>query len=87
MVPLTQLAFTCSKSTVKILEQYAKSVRRWHRSGAFIVNFEQVNAGWEISFFEIPQNDGINLDQDHRGILDSFKHLWWNVFSKIVKQR
>ena len=30
----------CSKLTIKTLER-----RQWRRSGVFIVNFEQVNAG------------------------------------------
>ena len=35
----------CSKLTIKIPER-----RHWRRSGIFIVNFEQVNAGWEEYF-------------------------------------
>ena len=33
----------CSELTIKIPEQ-----RQWRRSGIFIVNFKQVNAGWDI---------------------------------------
>ena len=36
----------CSKLTTKTLEG-----RQWRRSGVFIVNFEHVIAGWEISVF------------------------------------
>ena len=47
----SQLTFTCSKSTIETLERgvkYVKSTiktperRHLHRSGVFIVNFEQV---------------------------------------------
>ena len=56
----------CLKLTIKTRKQ-----RQWRRSGVFIVNFElisylvlvflsivnfeQVNAGWEVSFFSIGQ--------------------------------
>ena len=38
-------AITCSKLTIETLEQDVKYVH-WRRSGVFIVNSEQVNAGW-----------------------------------------
>ena len=45
---LTQSAFTCSKLTIKTLEQGVKYIHHWRRTGVFIVNFEHVLADWEI---------------------------------------
>ena len=57
-VVISQTAITCSKLTIETLEQRCEICskltiktpkrRQWRRFGVFIVNFEQVNAGWDI---------------------------------------
>ena len=40
---LTQSAFTCSKLTIKTLEQGVKYIHHWPRTGVFIVNFAHIS--------------------------------------------
>ena len=41
---VTQLAFTCSNSTIETIEKGVKYIQRqWDRLGVFIVNFEHIS--------------------------------------------
>ena len=52
---MTQSAFTCSKLTTEILEQGVKYAQS-PCSSVSIVNFKQVNAGWEDATFPITKH-------------------------------
>ena len=51
LVKLSQLTFTCSKSTIETLEKSVKYVQSFNKVflGVSIVDFEQINVSWDIS--------------------------------------
>ena len=63
---MSQSAFTCSKLTIKTLEQGVKYVsklttktpeeRQWRRSGVFIVNFEHISQHLFLVFLLLTLN-------------------------------